>query len=226
MYDIAVHIVRRTRTSIDTTAGDILSDTHLDRIPRAAPAAFIMLYKATLPCTRLSTRSMYHDLDAPRPGAPAAVCHGLAARPWMTTSIVNFWSFRWYRFCQHTFAYGARPGGAVFGSQARCSAHWAYPPCCNVFTYGGSGPGEGRGSAAWCVLRSHERPFGVGARLETHDRHAGAGFLGLHVDSGLNYFGGHVNARWVDTTPPLCMRQVDGILVLITKDIFYPTYLG
>jgi hypothetical protein len=101
---------------------------------------------------------------------------------------------------------GARPGGALFGSRARCSARLSYLPCCNMEAYGGFG--EGRGSAARCVLRSsHERPYGVRARLETHDRHAGAGFLGLRVDDGVGSFGGHVNAGWVGTTPPPRMRQ-------------------
>jgi hypothetical protein len=45
LYHIAIYIVRRTRTSLDTTAGDILFDPLLKRIPCAAPAAFIMLYK-------------------------------------------------------------------------------------------------------------------------------------------------------------------------------------
>jgi hypothetical protein len=44
VYDITIYIVQRTRPLLDTTAGDILFDPHLDRIPRAASAAFFMLY--------------------------------------------------------------------------------------------------------------------------------------------------------------------------------------
>ena len=47
MYDIAIYVVQRTHPSLHTTAGDIHFDPHLDRIPRAAPAAFFMLYGGT-----------------------------------------------------------------------------------------------------------------------------------------------------------------------------------
>jgi len=84
--------------------------------------------------------------------------------------------------------FDARPGGALLGSRARFSTRLACPPCYAMFAYGGSG--EGRSSASRCVLRSHERRRGVGARLEVHDRRAGAGIMGLSVDDVWTLFGG------------------------------------
>ncbi|KAH9965539.1 hypothetical protein BGW80DRAFT_1344690 [Lactifluus volemus] len=38
----------------------------------------------------------------------------LSDRPWTSTSIIEFWSFRWHQFFRHMFVvYGARPGGAL-----------------------------------------------------------------------------------------------------------------
>jgi len=46
----------------------------------------------------------------------AADWPALSARPWMATSLADFWSFRWQQSLRHTFtAYGARPGGALLG---------------------------------------------------------------------------------------------------------------
>ncbi|KAI0303620.1 hypothetical protein B0F90DRAFT_1815930 [Multifurca ochricompacta] len=37
-------------------------------------------------------------------------------RPWLSTSIHEFWSFRWHQFFRHFFiTFGARPGGALLG---------------------------------------------------------------------------------------------------------------
>lgn len=47
---------------------------------------------------------------------PASQWPRLSHRPWMSTSIREFWSFRWHQFFRHVFIVnGARPGGALLG---------------------------------------------------------------------------------------------------------------
>ena len=69
------------------------------------------------------------------------------------------------------------------------------------------GAREGDGVQHWRrFLRSHGRRRGARVRLAAHDRHAGAGFLGLGVDDDVDSFLGHVYARWVGTTGSHGMR--------------------
>ncbi len=47
---------------------------------------------------------------------PAALWPRLFDRPWMSTSIQEFWSVRWHQFGRRLFiVFGARPGGRLFG---------------------------------------------------------------------------------------------------------------
>ena len=59
VYDIAIYIVQRTRHSVDTTAGDMHFNSHLNHIPRAAPVEFLMLYGGTVVYTTVDAMYLY-----------------------------------------------------------------------------------------------------------------------------------------------------------------------
>jgi len=47
---------------------------------------------------------------------PASLWPPAFHRPWLSTSIHEFWSFRWHQFLRHLcITFGARPGGMLFG---------------------------------------------------------------------------------------------------------------
>ncbi|KAI0290548.1 hypothetical protein B0F90DRAFT_1824932 [Multifurca ochricompacta] len=47
---------------------------------------------------------------------PASQWPPLSHRPWLSTSLHAFWSFRWHQLFRHFFVtFGARPGGAILG---------------------------------------------------------------------------------------------------------------
>jgi len=66
-----------------------------------------------------TVNEMYHIstlVDNVRLRQPLTDWPVLSASPWTVTSIANFWSFRWHKYCWHLFiAFGARPGGALLG---------------------------------------------------------------------------------------------------------------
>ena len=117
VYDIAIYTVRRTRPSFNTPVGDTLFDPHLDPISRAALAAFlascccIAIYagiEVTYHIATLVGRVLFQQ--------PAADWPACSARPWMATSIADFWSARWHQSLRHILVvFGARPAGVLFG---------------------------------------------------------------------------------------------------------------
>jgi hypothetical protein len=117
VYDAAIYMVQHTRPSLNTLAGDTLFDPLLDPLPRVALAAFFSLCGAIVVYTTVD--AMYHVatlFGRVVLRQPAADWPALSARPWMATSIVDFWAFRWHQSFRHTFvAFGARPGGALLG---------------------------------------------------------------------------------------------------------------
>jgi hypothetical protein len=77
----------------------------------------------------------------------AADWPALTARPWMATSITDFWSFRWHQTLRHTFTVlGRALAVSSSGGRAHCSARLACPPCCTTLVCGGLE--RGRNSAA------------------------------------------------------------------------------
>jgi hypothetical protein len=141
-------------------------------------------------------------LNARGPRAPAAARHALAAlsaRPWMATSITDFWSFRWHQFFRNTFvAFGARPGGALFGKAGRAIRRIRRVRFDTLRWFVGAREGDGVQQRKF--LPSDGRRRGARARLVARDWLAGAGFLGLGVDDDVDPFLGHVYAGWMGTT--------------------------
>jgi hypothetical protein len=86
----------------------------------------------------------------------------LFERPWASTSLSDFWSFRWHQTFRYVFvAVGARPGGAKFGRPGALFGAFAVSGLLHDFGMWGLGGGmEFRSVSGFFLL------MGVGAALE------------------------------------------------------------
>jgi len=117
VYDLCVYTVHHLRPSVNDPAGDTIFDPALGVLPRLAYAAFYTVCGGLVICTSVD---MYYHI-ASLVGRlvlrqPAWQWPPLSDRPWMSTSIADFWGFRWHQFFRHPFVvFGARPGGLLLG---------------------------------------------------------------------------------------------------------------
>ena len=162
MFDIAHCILLYNRTSLDTPAGDTLFDPQLDVVPRVVLAMFFTICGGIV--VYMPIDAMYHFatlvgrvvLRQPTTHWPP-----LSARPWMATSITDFWSFRWHQFFRNTFiALGARPGGALFGKPGALFGAFGVSALMHYVGLWGLGRGTEFSSASFFLLMA------IGAMLE------------------------------------------------------------
>ena len=163
VYDAAHYIIQRTRPSIDTPAGDTIFDPHLDPLPRAAFAALLTLLGGIIVYT--TNDAYYHIATLIGRGLlrqPTTDWPALSARPWMATSIMDFWGFRWHQFFRHTFVtFGARPCGALLGRAGAVLGGFGVSALVHCCGFWGLGRGmETCGDGIFFVF------MGVGAVLE------------------------------------------------------------
>jgi hypothetical protein len=117
-FDVAHYLVQHTRPTVNVPAGDTLFDPALSTLPRCAWAAFYTLCGGTVIYTTVD--ALYHIatlVGRVLLRQPAWRWPPLSDRPWTSTSIADFWSFRWHQFFRHLFVeFGALvPGAALFG---------------------------------------------------------------------------------------------------------------
>ena len=163
VYDAAHYIIHLTRPSINTPAGDTLFDPHLNPLPRAAFATFltlcasIVVYMGTVVPYHVATLVGRVLLRQPATDWPA-----FSARPWMATSIVDFWGFRWHQFLRHLLiTFGARPGGALLGRAGAVLGGFGVSAVVHCLGFWGLGRGmEACGDGVFFVF------MGVGVVLE------------------------------------------------------------
>ena len=163
LFDFAVYTVKNTRPSLLTPAGGTFFDPELDPLPRVALALFLTLFGGIAVYTSMDV--MYHAatlIGRVLLQQPAAEWLALSDRPWLATSIQDFWSFRWHQYYRHTFvAYGARPGGALFGRPGAVLGAFIVSAVMHYVGLWGLGKGtEFWGAGAFFLF------MGVGAMLE------------------------------------------------------------
>jgi hypothetical protein len=116
-FDVTHYLVQYTRPSVNVPAGDTLFDPALSTFPRCAWAAFYTLCGGTVIYTTVD--ALYHIatlIGRILLRQPAWHWPPLSDRPWTSTSITEFWSFRWHQFFRHVFVeFGVLPGAALFG---------------------------------------------------------------------------------------------------------------
>ncbi|KAH9960526.1 hypothetical protein BC827DRAFT_1133179 [Russula dissimulans] len=120
VLDTLQYILQRVCPSIDNPGGggSIFDfDPNLSFLPRTALATFSAICGGTW--TYAWVDSVYHLLSLVGRiilRQPASQWPPAFHQPWLSTSIHEFWSFRWHQVLRHFFVtFGARPGGKLFG---------------------------------------------------------------------------------------------------------------
>ncbi|KAI9460353.1 hypothetical protein F5148DRAFT_1016608 [Russula earlei] len=115
--DTSLYIIQSLCPSTNDPGGGTLFDPSLPPFPRIARAALSAVCGGVWSYTLVD--SMYHIatlIGRVLLRQPASQWPRLTHRPWLSTSIRDFWSIRWHQFFRHFFVvFGARPGGALFG---------------------------------------------------------------------------------------------------------------
>jgi len=117
VLDASQYIIQCLCPSANNPGGGSIFDPNLSFLPRTALAALsgicggVWVYSLG--------DSMYHISSLVGRiilRQPASLWPRAFHRPWMSSSIHEFWSFRWHQFLRHFFiTFGARPGGMLCG---------------------------------------------------------------------------------------------------------------
>ncbi|KAH9954276.1 hypothetical protein BC827DRAFT_1143989 [Russula dissimulans] len=115
--DTAQYIMQRVSPAINQPGGSSIFNPSLALLPRVGGAALSATCGGVWAYTMVD--SLYHIatlIGRILLRQPAAEWPRLSHRPWLSTSLREFWSFRWHQFFRHFFVvFGARPAGALFG---------------------------------------------------------------------------------------------------------------
>jgi hypothetical protein len=116
-FDAAHHIVQLIRPSLSRLDGDTIFDETFDLVPRLllvssiSFCAMIVMYSSVEVMYQVC--ALFGQIVL---GQSAAQWPRIADRPWMSTSVTEFWGKRWHQFFRHLFVvYGARPGRRIAG---------------------------------------------------------------------------------------------------------------
>jgi len=117
LFDASSYIVLCVCPGTNNPKGGSIFDPSLAPVPRAALAALCGICGGLYSYTTMDSmyligmlagRIVYRQ--------PAFMWPRAFHRPWMSTSLQEFWSFRWHQLARRNFVvYGARPGGSLFG---------------------------------------------------------------------------------------------------------------
>lgn len=116
-FDTSLYLIQHIRPSVNDPAGGTIFDSTLSMVPRFASAAFCaacgaMLVYAIVDIFYLISTLIGRILLR----QPAWLWPPLFEYPLTSTSLTDFWSFRWHQTFRYVFvALGSRPGGAILG---------------------------------------------------------------------------------------------------------------
>ena len=228
VYDIAISIVRGARPSLSNPVGDTIFDPRLDPLPRAALAVFLTLFCGI--CIYTIIEVIYHIptlVGRVLLRQHAADWPAVSARPWMATSIADFWSFRWHQCLRRTFVvFGARPAGVLLGRSGAFLGAFGVSGLLHYIGTWGIGRGTELSSGTFFVI------MGAGAVLEQVWQYATGtrvrGFWGwAWTMSWTLLWGTFMLDGWArhglianDFIPRLGLGKliIDGVIGLITKN--------
>ena len=118
VFDSTHYLMQRAFPNINNpTSGGSFFDPNISFFPRNAMAAFAGVCGGVWTYSLVET--LYHI--ATLVGRllfrqPASDWPPVSDRPWLSTSINEYWSVRWHQLFRHVFiTFGARPGGALLG---------------------------------------------------------------------------------------------------------------
>jgi len=174
LFDISLYLVQHMRPSVNDPAGDTIFDPALGMLLRWALASLYSLCGSMVVYT--NANMLYHVatlIGRVVLRQSAWQWPPLFNRPWTSTSIGDFWGFRWHQFFRHVFVvYGARPGGALLGQPGALLGAFAVSAVIHDLGMWGLGRGtEFRTAGGFFLL------MGIGAALE----HGFKGLTGRRV---------------------------------------------
>ena len=145
VFGASQYLIHRVFPTIGSNPnGGSIFDPNLNFFPRYALAAFAgicgafwaysyveMLYRIGALVGRVVLRQ------------PASDWPPISNRPWLSTSIHQYWSFRWHQLFRHIFiVFGARPGGALLGRPGALMGAFSVSAALHYFMVWGLGNGS------------------------------------------------------------------------------------
>ena len=162
-FDISHYLIQRIRPSVNDPAGDTIFDSTLSTVPCFALAAFCTICGAMMVYTMVDMFYLILSLIGRILLRQSAwQWPPLFERPWASTSVSDFWSFRWHQTFRYVFvALGSRPGGAILGRPGALLGAFAVSGVFHDLGMWGLGKGIGFSSVSGFFLL-----MGVGTILE------------------------------------------------------------
>jgi hypothetical protein len=164
VFDATQYLIQRVSPTVSSNpSGGSIFDPNLSFFPRNALAALAgicggvwtyslveMLYRVGVLVGRVVLRQ------------PASHWPPVSHRPWLSTSIHEFWSVRWHQLFRHLFiVFGARPGGALLGRPGALMGAFAVSAALHHVAVWGMGYGSDFKSVGGFFLL-----MGLGAAME------------------------------------------------------------
>ncbi|KAI9435053.1 hypothetical protein H4582DRAFT_1972488 [Lactarius indigo] len=148
---------------ISGPSGGSIFNPNLSLLPRISAAAFASVCGGVWTYSLLET--LYHiaaligRVVCRQPGSHwPPVSH----RPWLSTSLHEFWSYRWHQLFRHYFiTFGGRPGGALLGRSGALIGAFAVSAVLHHIVVWGTGYGSEFSTAGGFFVM-----MGVGAAME------------------------------------------------------------
>ena len=162
-FDLSHYLMQLIRPSVNDPAGGTIFDSTLSMVPRFAWAAFLTVCGGVMIYTMVD---MFYLISALIGRIilrqPAWRWPPLFEHPWASTSLSDFWSFRWHQTFRYVFVgLGARPGGAILGRLGALLGAFTVSAALHDFGMWGLGEGmEFRSVGGFFLL------MGVGTALE------------------------------------------------------------
>ena len=117
VLDTSYYILQLMSPSVVKAGGGSIFDATVPFLPHTLTVLLATFVAGLWLCTRLDLT--YHIamlIGRILLRQPASYWPPFFRRPWMATSVRDFWSVRWHQFLRHIcVAFGARPGGALLG---------------------------------------------------------------------------------------------------------------
>jgi hypothetical protein len=161
--DASHYLMQHLLPSVDGPAGDTIFDPALSMVPRCAWAAFSTVCGAVAVYTFID--ASYHIatlIGRILLRQSAWQWPPISNRPWLSTSITEFWSFRWHQIFRYVLVtFGSRPGAALLGRAGALMGAFAMSAVLHDLSTWGLGQGtEFRTVGGFFLL------MGVGVALE------------------------------------------------------------
>ena len=141
--DVSQYIMQTICPSTDKPGGGSIFDPTLPLLPRMRLGAFTAIFGGVWLYALMD--SLYHIgmlIGRHLLRQPASYWPPLFRRPWMATSIRDFWSDRWHQSLRHIFVvFGARPGGRFLGRAGAVMGAFAVSAFIHYLGLWGSGHG-------------------------------------------------------------------------------------